>query len=225
MVSAICEARRPGGASSTSVTSSPRCRPGVQQAGGRLIKAGAFDSLGHTWRGLTTVYEQALDAAIDVKRNEAMGQDSLFGGDDENGAALELDVVPPIPLAEWDKAILLAAEREMLGLYVSDHPLLGVEHVLAGSADCSIAALTTDETRQDGAVVTVGTRVRPPAQGHQAGQPVGDGDTGGSEGAIDVMFFPATYQQCATLLAEDSIVLVRGRLDRRRTSPSSSRWT
>ncbi|HEY9350445.1 MAG TPA: DNA polymerase III subunit alpha, partial [Acidothermales bacterium] len=121
-----------------------------------LIKAGCFDSLGHTRRGLTSVYERYLDVAIDVKRNEANGQDSLFGGSDDDGVALDFDGLPPIPVGEWEKSVLLAAEREMLGLYVSDHPLLGVEHVLATSADCTIAALTTDETRQDGAVVTVG---------------------------------------------------------------------
>jgi DNA polymerase III subunit alpha len=185
-----------------------------------LIKAGCFDSLGHTRRGLTTVFEQALDASIEVKRNEAIGQVSLFGGSDEDGDALELDVVPPMPVGEWDKAVLLAAEREMLGLYVSDHPLLGIEHVLAASADCSIAALTTDESRQDGVVVTVGGLVSGlQRKVTKQGNPWALATLEDLEGAIEVMFFPATYQQCATLLAEDAILLVRGRLDRREDVP------
>ena len=78
-----------------------------------------------------------------TKRNEAhrpvrpvRRADDGLGGD-EPGEGLV--VTPQVPLGEWDKTVLLAYEREMLGLYVSDHPLFGVEHVLAAAADCSIA--------------------------------------------------------------------------------------
>ena len=103
-----------------------------------LIKAGAFDSLGSPRRGMLMIHEQAIDSVIDVKRNEAIGQDSLFGDDAEDNAAT-FDV--PVPDGEWDKATLLGFEREMLGLYVSDHPLLGLEHVLAAETDCSVVQL------------------------------------------------------------------------------------
>ncbi|GAA3146864.1 hypothetical protein GCM10020001_082710 [Nonomuraea salmonea] len=93
-----------------------------------LVKAGAFDSLGHRRKGLVMVHEQAVDAIIDIKKNEAIGQDSLFGVLD-GGEDQTFDV--QIPPGEWDKTTLLQFEREMLGLYVSDHPLFGVEHVLA----------------------------------------------------------------------------------------------
>ncbi|MGH3304255.1 MAG: DNA polymerase III subunit alpha, partial [Streptosporangiaceae bacterium] len=102
-----------------------------------LVKAGSFDSFGHPRRGLMLIHEQAVDAIIDVKRNEAIGQDSLFG--DDPAADVTFDV--PIPAGEWDKPTLLAFEREMLGLYVSDHPLLGVEHILAAATDCSLSLL------------------------------------------------------------------------------------
>jgi DNA polymerase-3 subunit alpha len=119
-----------------------------------LVKAGAFDSLGHSRRGLVQVHEQAVDAVVSDKRQEAIGQDSLFGGlGDDDGP--ELSVVPEVPTAEWDKKTLLSNEREMLGLYVSDHPLFGVEHLLARAADCSISALTGDDGRPDGANVTI----------------------------------------------------------------------
>src|SRR5262249_39372979 len=107
-----------------------------------LVKAGAFDSLGHPRKGLVLIHEQAIDTVIDVKRNEAMGQDSLFGPD--TGAEATFEV--PVPGGEWDKAPLLAFEREMLGLYVSDHPLLGVEHILASGTDCSVAQLLSSAT-------------------------------------------------------------------------------
>ena len=119
-----------------------------------LVKAGAFDSLGHTRRGLAAVHEIYVDALVEEKKQEAIGQDSLFGGlDDDSG--VQLATLPPIPDLEWDKRFKLASEREMLGLYVSDHPLLGVEHVLASAADTSIANLLADESRPDGSTVTI----------------------------------------------------------------------
>ncbi|MFC5830832.1 DNA polymerase III subunit alpha [Nonomuraea insulae] len=177
-----------------------------------LVKAGAFDSLGHVRRGLIMVHEPAVDAITDIKRNEAIGQDSLFGGAD-GGEDQTFDV--QIPVGEWDKNTLLQFEREMLGLYVSDHPLFGVEHILALGADCSIAAVQ-DEGRADSQVVTVGGIL----SGMQR-KVTKRGDTWvltqleDLEGSIEVMIFPSAYQLCSTILAEDAIVFVKGRIDKR----------
>ena len=190
-----------------------------------LVKAGAFDSFGHPRRGLMLIHEQAVDAIIDVKRNEAIGQDSLFGDDARDD--LTFDV--PIPDGEWEKSTLLAFEREMLGLYVSDHPLLGVEHVLSAATDCSLAQLVgsaEDEPDRsargdrDAQVVTVGGIL----SGVQR-KVTRQGSTWAAatledlEGAIEVLFFPATYAQCMSQIIDDAIVLVRGRLDRREEVP------
>jgi DNA polymerase-3 subunit alpha len=185
-----------------------------------LIKAGAFDDLGHERKGLVMVHEQAIDAVIDIKRNEAIGQDSLFGAfdDDAGGADVSFDVA--IPAGDWDKTTLLAFEREMLGLYVSDHPLLGVEHVLEKETDCSIASLTADGDRPDGQIITVaglltGLQRKITKQGNSWAMATLED----LEGAIDVMIFPSAYQLCSTLLAEDAILVIRGRLDRREDTP------
>ncbi|RZS82895.1 DNA polymerase III alpha subunit [Motilibacter rhizosphaerae] len=183
-----------------------------------LVKAGAFDSLGVTRRGLLEVHEEYVDLHVDVKRNEAMGQDSLFGG----GSTDEPSAMsgPPVPVGEWDKAVLLAYEREMLGLYVSDHPLLGVEHVLAAQTDVGIAALMADEDRPDGQVVTVGGLVSGLTRKlTKQGNPWAIATVEDLEGAVEVLFFPATYQLVATSLAEDAIVVVKGRLDKREDVP------
>src|SRR5215210_2458340 len=119
-----------------------------------LAKSGAFDSLGHARAGLVRVHEVYVESLVEEKRKEAQGQDSLFGGFDDV-VAIELAVLPPIPEVEWDKKEKLKFEREMLGLYVSDHPLFGIEHVLQGAADCSIASLLADDSRPDGATVTI----------------------------------------------------------------------
>lgn len=178
-----------------------------------LIKAGAFDSLGHTRRGLLSIHEQVIDAAIDLKRAEAVGQFDLFGGmSDEADTGIRL--TPDIPLGEWDKEVLLAYEREMLGLYVSDHPLYGLEQVLASSTDCSLAAIGAED-RPDGQILTVGGLVTSvQRKTTKQGSVWAIVTVEDLEGAIDVMVFPQTYSSVATLLADDAIVLVRGRLDR-----------
>jgi DNA polymerase-3 subunit alpha len=180
-----------------------------------LIKAGSFDDLGHERKSLVMVHEQAIDSVIDVKRNEAIGQDSLFGAIDDGGSAEEAFTVE-IPAGEWDKTTLLAFEREMLGLYVSDHPLLGVEHILAKETDCSISALTAEGDRPDGQIVAIGGLLsglqrKVTKQGNSWAM-FSLEDLGGS---IEVMAFPSAYQLCSTLLAEDAVLVVRGRIDKR----------
>ncbi|MGB3956240.1 MAG: DNA polymerase III subunit alpha [Brooklawnia sp.] len=177
-----------------------------------LIKAGAFDSLGHLRRALMEVYENAVDQVVEIKRNEEHGQDSLLGGfgldaDGQNGHE-------PIPAVDdWDKRTRLAFEREMLGLYVSDHPLNGLEPVLATERSTTIVGLTE---RGEGAAgssqVICGliTQVqrRQTKQGNiWASMVVEDLDA-----AINVSVFPKVYEQVAHELVPDSIVRVRGRV-------------
>ncbi|GAA2609456.1 DNA polymerase III subunit alpha [Dactylosporangium fulvum] len=182
-----------------------------------LIKAGAFDSFGHSRRGLLTVHADAIDAVLETKRNEAAGQFDLFGGD-AVGSGLAVD--PPIPAADWDKAERLAFEREMLGLYVSDHPLRGLEHVLRRAADRSVAALAEEGTVPDGTVVTVagilsGVQRRVTRQG----RPWASAALEDLDGSIEVMFFPDTYELVGQYVTEDAVVAVKGRVDRREESP------
>jgi len=182
-----------------------------------LIKAGAFDSMQQSRQGLLRVHEAYVDALVDEKRQEAVGQDSLFGGFDEGEAGrVEFVVLPPIPSAEWDKQTLLAFEREMLGLYVSDHPLFGIERVLAQHADTSIAALMGDDPKPEGTPVTIaglitGLQVKRTKKGDlYAVATVEDLD-----GAIECMFFPKTYLAVSTMLGNDVVCVVKGRVNNR----------
>jgi DNA polymerase III subunit alpha len=186
-----------------------------------LCKAGAFDSLGHTRKGLVHVHAEAIEACMETKRNEAIGQFDLFGadGDDGAGASGSLGGVfeVRVPIGEWEKSVLLTYEREMLGLYVSDHPLFGVEHVLAAAVDLPVSALSDCE---DGRTVTVGgilsSVVRKTTK---QGNPWALVTLEDLEGSVEVMFFPASYASAAVHLAEDAVVLVRGRVDRREDTP------
>src|SRR3954462_13922800 len=185
-----------------------------------LAKSGAFDSLGHARAGLVRVHEVYVESLVEEKRKEAQGQDSLFGGFDMD-VAIELAVLPPIPQTEWDKKEKLKFEREMLGLYVSDHPLFGIEHVLQGAADCSIASLLADDSRPDGATVTIAGMI----SGLQRkmtknGNPWAIATVEDLEGAVEVLFFPQAYQTVSTMLTEDLVVVVRGRVNRRDEVPT-----
>jgi DNA polymerase-3 subunit alpha len=175
-----------------------------------LIKAGAFDSLRHPRKGLMTIHLEAIDSVIETKRAEAIGQFDLFGGETTSDiAGLEVE----IPQTEWDKATLLAFEREMLGLYVSDHPLLGVEHVLRSHTDMSISALM-DEGIPDG-VVTIGGLItgvqRKVSRKGDSWAVVSIEDL---EGSIEALFFSNTYNQYSLSLTEDRVVVIRGRFSR-----------
>jgi len=180
-----------------------------------LIKAGAFDSLGHPRKALLLVHEQAVDAVIGVKRKEAEGQFDLFADvfGDDGDAGFQV-AIPDIP--DWDKKQRLAFEREMLGLYVSDHPLSGLEHVLAQAADVSIATLNADEQRPDGSTVVVAGLItslqRKMSKQGNAWAAVTIEDL---EGSVEVMFFGETYVAYSTVLAEDAVVVIKGRVRRR----------
>ncbi|HVX29951.1 MAG TPA: OB-fold nucleic acid binding domain-containing protein, partial [Nitrolancea sp.] len=142
-----------------------------------------------------------------------IGQFDLFGSLDMAETSTDIFAVQ-VPDGEWDKSVLLGFEREMLGLYVSDHPLFGVEHVLASAADVSIANLLADGS--DGQNVTVaGILSSVNRRITKAGAPWAQAVLEDLEGSVEVLFFPATYQQVGINIAEDAIVVVKGRADAR----------
>nr|WP_022893333.1 DNA polymerase III subunit alpha [Agromyces subbeticus] len=182
-----------------------------------LAKAGAFDSLGHTRRSLVEIHESAVESVVKEKRAEEVGDfgfdfDSLFD-DDERDAAPSL--VPARP--EWPKKQKLAFERDMLGLYVSDHPLAGLEAPLAKHASTSILDLTTSDSTQDADTVTVAGLVTSVQHriAKSSGNQYGMITVEDFSGEITVMFMGKAYQEFAPGLQADSIVVVRGRVSMR----------
>jgi DNA polymerase-3 subunit alpha len=177
-----------------------------------LIKAGAFDDLGHHRKALVAVHLEAIDAVIESKRAEAIGQFDLFG-DIGSSAMSGLEI--EIPQGEWDKSTLLTFEREMLGLYVSDHPLLGVEHILRSNTDMSISELVDVGGAQDGFVTIGGLITGISRKVSRTGSSWAIVTVEDLEGSLEVLFFANTYNQYALTLIEDRIVTIRGRVDRR----------
>jgi DNA polymerase-3 subunit alpha len=181
-----------------------------------LAKAGAFDGLGHDRKGLVTVHEQAVDLVIDIKRHEAVGQDSLFGastgpaGGPSSGDGFAITV----PEGEWDKATRLAFEREMLGLYVSGHPLDGTERVLEANRDLTIAGLLASG-RKDGPVRVSGIVSNLQRKVTKQGDPWAIVNVEDHDGSIECLVFPKSYLLYGQALAEDQVVSVRGRINLR----------
>ncbi|OFS25409.1 DNA polymerase III subunit alpha [Brevibacterium sp. HMSC07C04] len=187
-----------------------------------LIKSGAFDSLGETRRALVEIHEEAVDSVIGVKRQEAVGQFDLFAGLGE-GEGAEFSVpVPDRP--EWDKKEKLAFEREMIGLYVSDHPLNGLEGVLASEADTSIVQLLDPESHvRDGSSVTVCgiiTQVQRKVS-KNSGKPYAIVTVEDLEASLEIMFFGDVYEPVASLLAIDLVVTITGRVRQSDDRPTS----
>ncbi|MGZ4607832.1 MAG: DNA polymerase III subunit alpha, partial [Blastococcus sp.] len=188
-----------------------------------LAKAGAFDSLGHSRQGIAAVHAQAVDSAMALKRKEAEGQFDLFGsfGDgapEDDPFSGALDIV--IPTVDWSKSERLVYERDMLGLYVSDHPLHGVEHVLTSHADTPIAEINAGGV-EDGANVTIAgilTSVSP--RTNKQGAPWAIATLEDLESGIEVLFFPKTWAEVSEKIVRDQIVVVKGRISRRDDQPS-----
>jgi DNA polymerase-3 subunit alpha len=180
-----------------------------------LIKAGAFDSLGHPRQGLCLVFEQIVDRILARRREREQGVMSLFGdmGGAEAGPDVFDDARLPIPENDFEKMQRLAFEKEMLGLYVSDHPLMGAEAALRRHAEVTVRQMREQnegELKWVGGVITGLVRKYTKRGDLMATFTLED-----LEAALDVWVFPRTMQEVGHLLADDAVVCVRGRLDLR----------
>jgi DNA polymerase-3 subunit alpha len=183
-----------------------------------LIKAGAFDALGHPRQGLCLVFEQIVDRTVARRREADQGVMSLFGELGDGGEAVFDDARLPIPDQEFAKALRLAFEKEMLGLYLSDHPLQGVEAALARHSDATIAEVR--EGAREGEVRWVGGVVTGVVRKYtKRGELMATFVLEDLVSSIEVWVFPRTMTEVAHLLADDSIVCVKGRLDLRDEQP------
>jgi DNA polymerase-3 subunit alpha len=174
-----------------------------------LIKAGAFDSLGHRRRGLLEIAHDTLDATIARRRAEDMGQYSLFGGADDETQSEGL----AIPDIEWGKKVKLAFEKEMLGLYISDHPLLGHEQALEAMCSTSMPGMWEMEDKATatigGVVGSINTRYT------KAGDPMYFFNLEDLQGSVEVVCFPRTVSEYGPVIREDAVLVITGRVDHR----------
>ncbi|MGA2211143.1 MAG: DNA polymerase III subunit alpha [Acidimicrobiales bacterium] len=202
-----------------------------------LVKAGAFDSCGHPRQGLCLVFEDIVDRTLTRRREEDLGISTLFSlleaeADEagEDSSAFD-DARVPIPDTEFNKNDRLAFEKEMLGLYVSDHPLRGLEVALRRAATHSIRDVLDAESGSPGAVspdggpvvtgsvVTGGVVTTLSRRYTRRGELMATFVLEDLDAAIEVMMFPKTMMEYGGLLEEDAIVVIRGRIDNRDEQP------
>jgi DNA polymerase-3 subunit alpha len=183
-----------------------------------LIKAGGFDSMGYSRKGLLGYFDRIIDDTVARRRKEAEGQFDLFSmADDDDDGALVAGTRIVIPEEDFDKRQRLAFEKEMLGLYVSDHPLMGAEASLRRRTESTIAEL---EGIEDGTMRTTGGLVTSlQKKWTRKGDLMAVFTLEDLQSTVEVMVFPKTMQNYGHLLDDDAVVIVRGRVDTRDDQP------
>jgi DNA polymerase III subunit alpha len=190
------------------------CRAVNKRAIECLIKCGALDSTGDSRKGMLETLPAAQSAGQKAQEDAQLGQGSIFDfgeGSGEGETHSQAHHRPPIPGAEFDRAELLAMEKETLGTYLSSHPLTEVGPALRARVDCSLAELGG---KADGAWVTVGgivvdcKKIRTKSGSQMMFATLDD-----VEGQVEMLVFKADESESAEIIQPDAIVLVRGRLD------------
>ncbi|HEY1652119.1 MAG TPA: DNA polymerase III subunit alpha [Acidimicrobiales bacterium] len=188
-----------------------------------LAKGGAFDSLEHPRQGLCLVIEEIVDRTLERRRENDLGITSLFAVFEEEQADPAWGGTKvPIPDTEFDKAQRLAFEKEMLGLYVSDHPLMGYEAALARHTDSTLSEMREEDptagdrspVRMVGGVVTDLRRSYTKKGDLMARFVLED-----LQAAMEVFVFPKTMAEYGALIENDAILVLKGRLDTREEEP------
>ncbi|MBW8059262.1 MAG: DNA polymerase III subunit alpha [Solirubrobacterales bacterium] len=180
-----------------------------------LIKCGALDSTGATRRGMLEALPAAQSAGQKAQEDAQLGQGSIFdfgeGEGDGGGGSSQAHHRPPISTAEFDRAELLALEKETLGTYLSSHPLSEVRDALRARVDCTLAELGG---KPDGSWVRVGgivvdcKKIRTKSGSQMMFATLDD-----VEGQVEMLVFKADQAESAAVIAPDAVVLVRGRID------------
>ncbi|MDN5784953.1 MAG: DNA polymerase III subunit alpha, partial [Corynebacterium casei] len=176
-----------------------------------LIKAGAFDSLGHPRKGLMLIQEDAVDSVQSTKKAADKGQFDLFAGfgGEDGGAASTFAI--EVPDDSWDRKHELALEREMLGLYVSGHPLDGFEDALAAQTDTTLTTVVGGEMR-NGQEMVIGGIISGVDRrfSKRDGSPwaiVTIEDHNGAQ--VEILVFNQVYSLVAPQIVEDNIILAK----------------
>jgi DNA polymerase-3 subunit alpha len=174
-----------------------------------LIKAGAFDTLHPARLGLTMVIDQVVKSNSESRKKQAAGQFDLF-------SSFGIEAVAPleVPTDEWDKKARLAFEREMLGLYVSAHPLDDVD--LSHENPTPIAFLASEDFPDKAEVKIAGLLTSVEHKVSKAGNAWGKVVLEDKDGSVEVCFFSRTYEAYKTHLVPDEVVVIAGKVDKGR---------
>lgn len=173
-----------------------------------LIKAGALDSIQKNRNVHLNVLDGAIAYADRTARDRMAGQVSLFGGEEDAG---EVNSYPVLPEAEKPtRSEVLAMEKEVMGIYVSDHPLRGYERVLAQNSSASCSAVVEMDDQQQVKLAGVISNFRKTIT--KRGDTMAHIVLEDFSGQANVIVFSATYTKFADVIAKDRLVVLTGRL-------------
>lgn len=182
-----------------------------------LIKCGAMDSFGMYRSQLSAMIDRALEVAGGIQKDRANGQLSFFDKfEDQENFKKSYQDIPNIP--EWPENQLLAHEKEMLGFYITNHPLARFDKILKTYSTCATTEL---RNCSDGAEVLLGgiiTKVKFTTT-RKTNEKMAIVSLEDLSGTVEVLIFPSTFQKAANLVKQDAIVFVKGRLSLREDEP------
>ena len=181
-----------------------------------FIKAGAMDSLGGTRKQLLSVYMQVIDGIQQNRKNNLAGQITLF---DLAGEEEKVDYRVSLPdVGEYSKEMLLAFEKEVLGIYISGHPLeeyreTWKKHITKTTADFMLDEETGETRVEDGARVTIGGMITEKKIKYTKNEKVmAFLQVEDLVGSVEVIVFPRDYEKYGNAVMEDSKVFIKGKV-------------
>ncbi|MFA6142347.1 MAG: DNA polymerase III subunit alpha [Candidatus Omnitrophota bacterium] len=182
-----------------------------------LVKCGALDSFGLYRSQLSAMIDKALEVAGGMQKDKLSGQLSFFDKfEDEENFKKTFQETPNIP--EWPENQLLANEKELLGFYVTNHPLARFEKILKTYSTCVTTEL---RSRSDGEEVLLGgiiSKVKFTTT-RKTSEKMAIVTLEDLSGTVETLVFPSTFAKSANLVKQDSIVFVKGRLSLREDEP------
>ncbi|HPB80383.1 MAG TPA: OB-fold nucleic acid binding domain-containing protein, partial [Sedimentibacter sp.] len=181
-----------------------------------LIKCGAFDFLNVRRSQLMAIYERTIDSVLAQKKRNIEGQFSLF-----DSMETEVDIVDELPeLPEYNEKALLSMEKEMVGIYLSGHPLSEYEKILEKYATTNSSEISEIMDANEGNVLYDGSRVviggiiiKKQNKITKNNNMMAFITLEDLYGTVEGIIFPKIYDDCKDILYEDNIVLVEGTID------------
>ncbi|MFA5039350.1 MAG: DNA polymerase III subunit alpha [Candidatus Omnitrophota bacterium] len=182
-----------------------------------LIKCGAMDFFGYKRSQMMSVLQECLDYSAKAHRDRSSGQLSFFDADSSEAGFKRFEVRVP-DIKEWPELQLLAFEKEILGFYVSGHPLVRYEHLLSRFASCCIGKLSEMKDGQDISIVGLINKIKITTT-RQKGEKMAILRVEDLTGLLEVLVFPNTYKQVSRYLVASNVVMIKGRLSLREETP------
>ncbi|MBO7729245.1 MAG: DNA polymerase III subunit alpha [Lachnospiraceae bacterium] len=180
-----------------------------------LIKAGAFDSLGFTRKQLIHIYMDVMDKVASDKKSDISGQLSFFDIAEEETRAAFMIRVPDV--GEFDQEVLLEFEKEVLGIYLSGHPLDAYSEILKKNTTARTIDFLRDEEGRvivhDQSMATIGGIIsKVTNKSVRNGKPMAFLTLEDLFGTVEVIVFPADYVLNRPLIVEGKRVLIKGKV-------------